>query len=329
MKCNVFLLVVAAGICTAIETIDFEGFKRCSIIGEEARCSLGIRQAQLDHAVDCGNFPYATYFSRICSVNSNGHTCGLAGAYHPEFLQLLSTCVGVTDCSTECRNLMMMLREELGCCINAVYNYTGSFFEPMLAPAFNYSLWSACGVEPVSDTCTGNIPFTLPADSVSTCNLNTIQTRILSEWCEPTPFNRLRAVLNESVGCEVFIDFQTDVCSLNANGEYCSSTTDHFNYLQAIQNHCNFSSDSCSPECRNYFEGIATDHGCCVNANFNSTFATVHGQNFEIIREEAKWIQCGIRTPPTDCELPGKSLNLQGSIYILTLSILMIFLGTN
>lgn len=323
----VFVLVATIFSVSAVTSVDFELFKTCSAIGEEARCTLGIRQAQLDAAVNCTNLQYATYFSRVCSRNPNGDTCGLIGAYHTDFLKIMSDCVGSVNCSSNCRNLMQTLRDELGCCINAVYNYTGSFFEPILAPAFNYSLWSACGVEPVVDTCTGELPFTLPPDSVSRCDLSMIQTRILSEWCHPTPFNNLRAVVNRHAGCELFLEFQTDVCSLDKNGDYCHSTAAHFNYVTAIMHNCNFSSDSCSPDCKRYYQGFANDHGCCVNAIFNSTFAAVQGQDYDIFVEETKWVQCGVKTPPTNCEQPssiGNSLHVQGSLKYVLISYMLI-----
>lgn len=323
------LVLIATSICVSpVTSVEFDLFKTCSAIGEEARCTLGIRQAQLDAAVDCTDLVYANYFSRICSRNRNGDTCGLIGAYHTDFLKIMSDCVGsIGQCSSECRNLMQTLQDELGCCINAVYNYTGSFFEPILAPAFNYSLWSACGVEPVVDNCTGELPFSLPPNSVSRCSLSVIQTRILSEWCNPTPFDRLRAIIDDHEGCEVFLEFQTDVCSLDRNGEYCHSTAAHFNYVTAIMSNCNFSSDSCSPDCKRYYQGFADDHGCCVHAIFNSTFAAIQGQDHDIFAEETKWIQCGVKSPPTNCEQPsvgnGMHVKVDMKYFILILCILV------
>ena len=107
-----------------------------------------------------------------CQSNSMGTICG---AY-------------VIANSSECRDILIDARDELGCCLKAVNN-SGSF---------SYSLWSLCGVEPVIQDCSSSA-FELPAQDLSNpactefdpelaiCRegyMETLQTALRAEGCQ-------------------------------------------------------------------------------------------------------------------------------------------------
>jgi len=127
--------------------------RRCESILREQICTNGFGQALADVAIRCGIQPIATSFENGCRRNSNGLLCRVATTYTYEVENIETVCeTSVTDnCTSECRDSLMMIRDEVGCCINLIFNTTTSNRE-----AFNNTLWTNCGVEPVTETCSSS-----------------------------------------------------------------------------------------------------------------------------------------------------------------------------
>ena len=99
----------------------------------------------------------------ICRTNENGVVCGILDT-SADFAQFRSVCGSsptTSTCSDECRSFLTAIRARYGCCVN-VLNTTE---QPIV---FSYSLWSRCGVDPVTEECTPS-SFTIPAEIDPTC----------------------------------------------------------------------------------------------------------------------------------------------------------------
>lgn len=178
------MVFVAAVVTTNIRSsiaqqlnFDHDLYKRCNQQINELGCSAesrpGVRSA-LQTAVECNHDGWARHFANFCTMNRNGTRCGTALAYHADLIRSFDTCrsFGFTmNCSDQCRNELAIIRNDLGCCINAVLNYTGSPYAH-LAPILSYSLWSSCGLETVPTNCSteGTIPYTLSNSQTASCN---------------------------------------------------------------------------------------------------------------------------------------------------------------
>ena len=92
----------------------------------------------------------ATFLSMQTTTDSN--TTENTTTTSPEFV-----------CHNECRAELEAFRMFHGCCISNAFNTTT--FELMRFGLANYSLWGACGVQPIIGFCP--LPFTVPATTES------------------------------------------------------------------------------------------------------------------------------------------------------------------
>ena len=329
------LVAVSIGISTAaISNIDFDAFKRCAALIYQRDCPLdnNLFTAHLDAALQCNNTNQARVFANLCSRNENGTYCGATEAYQADlskltFIDCKDSIPSSAQCSSACRNALKTFRDNLGCCINAIYNFTGSGYE-YYRPALSYALWSSCGIEPITSTCTGMRPFTLPTNPQQTCSFSQRLTRELELTCTPSNLDSLRSLLGSTDGCESYMQFVMSACSLDANGTFClamnNQTADYNRFIfPLLMNDCvSNRTQSCSPVCKGLLEGFQNTRGCCVNALYNSTFTVATAQNYTtspLFADEGLFNRCNVEPPPLTCELPSGSLSLKAFIFMLLL----------
>ena len=331
------LVAVSIGISTAVSIIDFDAFKRCAALTYQHECALddNIFTAQLNVAVQCNNTNQARLHANYCSRNENVTYCKVAEAYQTDlykikFIDCKDTIDSSAECSTTCRNALKNIRNNLGCCINAIYNFTGSEYE-YLREGLTYSLWSSCGVEPITSTCRGMLPFTLPNNPQQTCSYGQELTRQLELTCSPSNLDSLRSLLGRTGGCESFMQFIMGVCSLDANGTFCLATSsrgaDYTRFIiPLLISNCAGNTQSCSSECKGLLEGFRNNRGCCVNALYNSTFTVATAQNYTtspLFADQSLFNRCNVEAPPLTCELPSGSLSLKAFTFMLLLPLVV------
>ena len=340
----IVLVAATIGISIAITDFDFDAFKRCSREWFEEDCEASDTDSEyrelLDIAVECNDSQKALSLSSSCSRSTPGGVyCGEADTYYEFYVaQIFQSCSasiyeGSPNCSSECQLDLQAIRDDLGCCINTKYNYTGY----PLNVVFTYSLWSSCGLEPVPSTCPDMLPYTLPGSAKETCSYSESISRILRALCSIT-IDELRDELSGEESCESFIQYYQELCSLDADGNLCVATpevdTDYTRYIIPILMHCN-STQSCSSKCKRYLEDFKTNRGCCVNALYNSTFSIVTGQNFTtapILADDSLFKLCDVATPPLTCEVVSPtdgSPSLQGFTFLLLVLLVMSLLLAN
>ena len=254
---------------------------------------------EADLALRCNRSDAAVIREDSCRRNSDGLYCGLAVTYVNEVFNIEVNCTTAltSGCAAECRNLLMLIRNELGCCINLFWNSTSSgIFRP---GAFNNSLWTTCGVAPVTETCSSSpISLDTTTDIDSNCDFaeEEIELRCTRRFLEPI-FNALEDVDN----CQVYLAAVMERCGVNEEGERCAlqlTLVDQFSQTQAA---CSLTNAICTEGCTQALEGFSDVGGCCVNNLFNGSQTDVIAKRFDFLSFEF-WSNCGMDTLGT-CEV--------------------------
>ena len=313
------------GVTSVQSYVDFNVFKKCSRVTLEAYCKTSWGAAAnrdtLDVAVRCNSTQWARYVANQCSRDGDsGAYCGEATVYLQDIYRILSDCAQPianksASCSSECARRLETIRNDLGCCINAILNDTDGIFTFSL-PVFTYSLWKNCGVAPISSVCELSDVFQAPyfqtvlQSTASNCSFDELQSKILAVTCAHSEMILFTAALTKEVDCDDYIQFYQDSCSLDAKGKFClaipTEGADIINFITPIVKNCN-STTSCSFNCKTSLDRFQSSRGCCVNAIYNSTFAEVMGLNsttFQILADNHLFKLCGVSLPPLNCNVP-------------------------
>ena len=117
--------------------------RRCLGTFLDQQCTNGLAQERADLAFRCGQSQEAQDLLKVCQQNPMGVYCGIAASHKitGEEIAILFACRG-SNCTPQCRNLLMNIRNELGCCLNMILNFSSEHYTPY-PPAFTMGiLWS-------------------------------------------------------------------------------------------------------------------------------------------------------------------------------------------
>ena len=284
---------------------ELEQQRMCQGIAQEIQCNNGLVQEGVEIALRC-NLPSVASIGAInCQRNSNGAYCGLFVTYLGEITTLSSQCAS-TPCSSECREGLMSLREELGCCINS-FNTTGLLAALMISEAFSYDLWSRCEVEPVTEQCRNNIR--LPQTDVDpTCDAAVLLDEATENTCTRRFIEPVVDALMEAEDCQPFSQAVLEGCGVDNMGERCvTGITENTLGLLAAEDACQ--NLTCSQECVQALQTFNQTAGCCINSIYNGSLAgRVTGsqgglpiQQYDFLTYEF-WSNCSLQTPG-ECEI--------------------------
>ncbi len=123
----------------------------CSAIQLETFCVNGYYQEFASLLQNCNRSGDAQRIQDGCIRNSMGAYCPLSGNFRLSIKRLCDSS------SSECRDLLITLRNQQGCCVNILNN--SNVYTLYECSSYAYSLWSSCGVEPVTEECQ---PSTVP-----------------------------------------------------------------------------------------------------------------------------------------------------------------------
>lgn len=340
-----YRLILMISACFSIgATVNLDDFKVCNAAAIKDFCVPGgPNQRFLEIAVNCNDVQWANFAANLCARDSqSGASCLQATVgYAADIFAITTTCAApIRDssdtCSTDCRNRLAEIRNELGCCINIIFNRSDNAYEPLnQLEIFDYSLWSSCNVEPAppASTCEGGLTFTIPANQQETCTYSELQTIWLKEACSQAAFDGFTDYVRESPRCQIYLDYFTGLCSLDESGNFCTatenSTYDYDLYiLPFLANGCATNTQSCSPTCKSLLQGFVSDRGCCVNAHYNSNFAVLLGHNYStssFLADNTMFESCAVEAPSLTCALPFSGcLQLKGFFLMPLLSIIII-----
>lgn len=204
----------------------FGDSEQCDQIRLQNGCTNGLFQDLVNLANQCRtslslSFVSTTY-QNICKINSMGRYCGAyVATLYPQFVE--GVCYSATtNCSSDCRELLITTRDRVGCCINAINDI--SLSSPLLAD----SLWSSCGLEPVTEECS---PSTITVPDVrldSTCTTANFEHRFYSTLCKGRYFYPVPEMCQDDLGFE-------GTCKINEFGQFClESSLDLDGHLKRI-----------------------------------------------------------------------------------------------
>ena len=298
---------------------------RCENAYLAQSCTNGLSQELVNLALQCGDHEEAQFRVDSCQQNPMGVYCGAVYA-GTQITEVTTICLisETSNCSTQCQNLLTNIREQLGCCINVIQNST---FSP---PAFNSSLWSSCGIEPIPNDCISS-SITTSTSVGPTCNETTyfmqnfISLTCSSRYVQPT-LQALQALPNED-DCEVYIQGFRELCGVDKAGDYCliRHPFDLSNpSLVYAFNNCT-SNTTCSNDCRMALQNFESLTGCCINNVYNGTYIDLFGRARIPFLSYEFWTLCGLETPGT-CETPFTSVStspgfISGATNIATVNI--------
>lgn len=320
---------LVVGCVLSAASADLTMFKKCarkisSITCEEATIQAFTEAAKA--AVECKNEEAINTVLYNCAKDpETGAYCSEVSLYIGVVSDIFTTCGAelfndTIDCTDACVSALRMLRDDLGCCINGVFNVTKGIYA-FTRPAFSYEFWQKCGLEPVTRSCTDipsiDIPdaATRPANSPE-CTYGGFVEKTLTLTCQKKQFGKMEAALTDDEDCQDYLEYVRQLCSVDADGDFCLATeqsdSDFTTHHTPITTQCT-SSETCSDECRQSLMRFNSNRGCCINALYNSTYTEVLGQNgdFPYLNTNNQFDLCGVEPPPQACE--KFSLPLSGS----------------
>ena len=279
--------------------VEFDQLRRCQGITQDEQCNCGLLQEGADLALRCNLFAAAVAIKDSCRRNSDGLYCGLASTYINEVNNIEATCATAltSGCTAQCSNLLMLIRNELGCCINLVFNSTGSgLFSP---DAFSNSLWTTCGVTPITETCSSSpISLDTTIDIDPNCDLveDGIELTCTRRFLEP-----IFDALEDAGDCQVYLAGAMEGCGVNEEGERCALQSTLVSQLTQTQVTCTLINTTCTEGCTQALEDFSDVGGCCVNNLFNGSLAGIAVPRYDFLSSES-WSNCGVDTLGT-CEV--------------------------
>ena len=293
----------------------------CTARIQDASCSSGLTQGDIDAGLTCGmvGIAEATELANDCARNEHGQYCSSAltlfNVNGNEMKNIEGNCSGVlvsNFCPTACRILLEDFRGRLGCCVNALVNNSRTVSVPA---SVDYRVWNICDVPLPAADCEDRPVTVNPSDNEQQCiegqyfHMKYTQNLCLPERGQPY-INAI--VLDRRCNDTSFFisaEYVTNLCSMDDSGRVCGSTysiadsdVDHTR-LETLNSVCATSNVSCTAACRDDIRNAKELRGCCLNWINFSTYPTETALSYGV------WKSCGIETPGF-CESP---LSLSGT----------------
>ncbi len=277
--------------------IEVNQLRECLRIISQVQCNNGLSQETVNLALQC-NPPLAEDLAMDCAQNSVGDYCALAWTYtETDIGTIVKECStdALSPCTPRCKNLLTLIRSELGCCVNLFFNNSASsFFTP--GPFLN-SVWTRCGVEPITEQC--NNTLKLPQVQVDpTCRTPGIfAERAGAFQCSRRLLQPMIDVLMDTDTCQIYAQgFLEEICGVDESGTPCYEQEDViFSSFETSQDACE-DMRACNPSCKAALQNFANTGGCCINNHYNGTLAGISRERYKWMSSQF-WEDCGIETP--------------------------------
>ena len=263
--------------------------KICSAALITEQCVSGFLKANARVAAKFNSTSGIRYYQDTCSSNAVGRFCGVFGFETAAFENITKVCGrSPTCCTPECRDTIITARATLGCCVS-ILNDTSS------PSPFFYSLWSLCGVEPVTEQCKKpSFGFPMEAPKRTPYAFNQQNQQLHSRvWCRTEFLESQLQALRDTEGCEEYkvqyYSAHIETCAANKNGLYCSAAANLYKQKDRAAANCP-DTGVCNPLCSKTLNRIMDTSGCCFIVHFNRTF------QWDWLSHKF-WQQCGLSSP--------------------------------
>ncbi len=172
--------------------------------------------------------PEAAFTREGCRRNSAGDYCALAETYAVNDIGTIAWECSTDSspvCTSRCKNLLTLIRSELGCCIYVFFNNSASpFFTP--SPFLN-SVWERCGVEPITEQCT---PSTIELPPVQVdptrTTLGIFAERVGAFVCSRRLLQPIIDALMDAGTCQIYAQGIMESCGVDESGTPCYELAD-------------------------------------------------------------------------------------------------------
>ena len=126
--------------------------RRCSKVVLHHWCSSNITLEMARVHLECERD--FNFQERRCRVDKQGDFCGSFVDNLDDIELAFEACIDptMTNCSNECRQHLKVLKDDVDCCINEIFNTTRLLPSKFLR-LFNYSLWRMCGIDTPQQNC--------------------------------------------------------------------------------------------------------------------------------------------------------------------------------
>ena len=257
------------------------------------KCNESIGQQLVDMYLECGYNQAALREAINCGLRDGEFCFDVADRAHEYQRAVDSLCFnqyGKPSCSNSCQEALGSYRENVGCCINNLYNASDE-------PIFNDRtasniLWTACGVTPLDGFCESSLRYEEAHDTM-VCVYDEVVYRNSLLECSPS-YGQAFADLLRECGYSSHLWYTVNICGVNAEDRYC------FEYLEdgksaadQVIEHCIETVEmECSVPCQVALDDFRRQVGCCLNNLYNNEenayFSTT---------SPALWKTCGVKRP--------------------------------
>ena len=272
---------------------NLDELRECQRLTQQVQCTGGLTQRVVDLEARCNQSSVHTT-SESCSRNSNGDYCDLARTYASDVNQALVSCAAIGECTEQCSNQLMLLRDRLGCCINTIYNNSLSI---LYTPGpFTYALWTGCSVPPPNETCSATTVSIPEAQIDPSCTTEVFASELNSLMCNTDYILPMLDAVVEVPSCEDYHASILEQCGVGEDGEPCHTRRNVLaEGFTATLRECG-GAQSCAQSCMSALRDFFTTGGCCVNNIFNGSLSGVASPShnflsYEFVRE------CGLSSP--------------------------------
>ena len=296
----------------------------CTKISQEYQCTSGFTQGRIREALICRNESAARLFADGCAKNEQGEYCSVAVvtfALSPTQLASVIANCGSTRirCTDECRNSLESLKNQLGCCLNSIYNTTANPGFGAIRQYLSYSLWQQCNVVPPS-ACTNGLAVPQAPSNAQTCTLEQYSRRITEYDCSSSNGQPVVNRILRDNRCINYAKTLVDACAINSNGQYCSEVLSNDigsdgSFTFSLTD-C-YTITTCTPNCRRSIEDAKSTYGCCLGAT-NQTYNAL-GIRYPPF-SYAVWSSCGVNPPEAQCTstLTGRAAHMKSLGWVIS-----------
>ena len=276
--------------------IEVNQLRVCQGIVFEEQCTSGLAQLGVNLSVECNSNEAAETINRGCQSNSDGFYCALAFSYlFNDIGTIVTECaMSVSTCTARCRNLLVLIRSELGCCISTMFkNSASAIYNPQ---PFRDALWRSCEVDLITEPCPPStiVVPQLPVDP--TCTPNTFAKRAGMLNCRRQFLQPIIDALLAEGTCMLYAQGALEGCGVDEAGRPCYERAQELSQsFSAAQNACQ-SLIACNQTCREALQSFADAGGCCINNLFNNSLSGITNIRYGWM-SSLFWANCGVETP--------------------------------
>lgn len=264
--------------------------QQCNRIAEVQFCTNNSSQEYVDELYRCNKTDAAMEEINQCRYNSNGEFCNLEYTYKL-LKNASSACENGGNCSQECNNSLVSVREKLGCCIND-FNASRMTSDISGADPLDQSLWERCNVIKPNMACPSRLLEQMDLIVQPSCSDQSITELAYPYLCRRDYREPLRKIFSQSPECVEFEKKELPSCRANQNNEYCEILPLE-SIFEDAQEACENERKCTGNGCYRILQRLFKEAGCCINEKYNNT-DDLSDYNWLSYRF---YVECGLESP--------------------------------